>query len=185
AALLDPQAELGLEAVDRLVAHQGEVTAGLRHLHLDGGDGVRTLLGGAEEALAAEERVGEGGDEVVLPPRPRLPAAGALYPELLRLADDGRVRDGRHRLVAVAVGRGIARPGPGRSGEEGDEEKQAVRPRRVHGVARVEGGRQAAVYGEHGQDATTGDAVTNAPRRSPVYQSRPRPPGLPLRPAPE
>src|SRR5262249_54276426 len=125
------------------------------------------VLGGGEEARAGEEGVGEGGDEVVLAPRPRLPAAGALDAELFRLADDGGVRDRRHRLVALAVGRGVARPGPGRGGEEGDEEKQAVRPRRVHGVARVEGGRQAAVYGEHGQDATTGMLLQTPPGARP------------------
>jgi len=76
AVLLDLEAELRLEAVDGFVTDQGEILARLRHLDLDGGDGTVAGLRGAEEGLAAEEGVGEGGDKVVLSQRLALQPPG-------------------------------------------------------------------------------------------------------------
>src|SRR5205807_1861504 len=89
AVLLHPDAELRLEAVRRLVADEDEVLAGLRHADVNAGDGSRALFGGAEERLAAEEAVGEGGGVVVLAPRPRPPRPAVGDVKLLRLGDDG------------------------------------------------------------------------------------------------
>src|SRR5262249_37712379 len=131
AVLLDTEAELRLEAVDRLVPRQDEIPSRLRHAHLDGRHRLVALFRCAEERLAAEERVGECGDEVILAPRLRLPATRLLNAELLRLGDDRRVRDGLDGLTTLAEGRGIA----GADGARGQENEQQDETRGggVHG----------------------------------------------------
>ena len=129
--LLDLHSELRLEAIDRLVADEDQVPAGIRDVDPDRGHGLVALLRSTEECLAREERVGKRARKIVLAPGPGLPA-GLLHGKLLGLAKDRAVRGRRDRLPA-AVFRRRDRPfGRNRRGPSQHKNPQSQRTFHSH-----------------------------------------------------